>query len=225
DTGATAGGGLIGYFNPFAYSSTTLFYMFSLLKFASSVYLFHKALLPLPIARYFGRVFHFFTAPFVLAMQYSGLRGNLIDRIGDGVYLGAAPYSWNMQQLLVNNIGAVVNLCDEYGGPVTLYAKHNIRQLYLPTVDHYEPELSELRTAIKFIEQEVDSGNNVFIHCKAGRGRSGAVAICWVAYRHHKTLEQAQQILLERRSKVRKSLYKQKNVLAFYSKYCVNGVP
>ncbi|EFA85507.1 hypothetical protein PPL_01464 [Heterostelium album PN500] len=71
----------------------------------------------------------------------------------------------------------------------------------------------------------MEYGNNVFIHCKAGRGRSGAVAICWVAYHHRLSLEAAQQYLLERRSKVRKTLYKQKNVNAFYSKYCLNRSP
>ncbi|KAF9971028.1 hypothetical protein BGZ73_006095 [Actinomortierella ambigua] len=36
----------------------------------------------------------------------------------------------------------------------------------------------------------------IYLHCKAGRGRSASVAICWLVYEYDLTLAQAQKILL-----------------------------
>eukprot|EP01133_Synstelium_polycarpum_P004083 gene4083-4756_t len=219
---ANDGGGVASYLNPFSYGNS-LFYMFSILKLSVTIYMFHKAKMPVWMARYFGRVFHMVTFPVVQAAQMAGLRGNLLDRVDDNVYIGAMPMYWDVDTALAhNNVRAVVNLCDEYAGPVATYARYGIKQLYLPVVDHYEPSVAELRSAITFIEQQVAERNSVFVHCKAGRGRSGAVVICWIAYSKNMSLEQAQKYLIERRNKVRKGLYRQKNIMAFYAKYC-NG--
>ena len=38
-------------------------------------------------------------------------------------------------------IGGVVNLCSEYEGPVSAYKREGIEQLWIPSVDHFEPEI------------------------------------------------------------------------------------
>jgi atypical dual specificity phosphatase len=40
--------------------------------------------------------------------------------------------------------------------------------LYLPTVDHLEPTVEDMRKAVHFIEQHVQQGRKVLIHCMAG---------------------------------------------------------
>ncbi|EGC38544.1 hypothetical protein DICPUDRAFT_86492 [Dictyostelium purpureum] len=193
------------------------------IKILITLYLFYKARLPISFARYFGRVFHFFTSPLVMLFQWAGLRGPLISQIDDNVYLGAMPMSYNIEMLVSKyQINSVVNLCDEYNGPIQQYTRYGITQLYIPVVDHYEPTVQEIKSSIDFIQRQVESGNRVFIHCKAGRGRSGAIAICWLAHSKRISIEQAQKMLLEKRSKVRRGLYKQKNVLQFYNQYCFN---
>jgi len=113
-------------------------------------------------------------------------------------------------------ITAVVNLCDEYAGPIAQYKKNDIQQLYVPTVDHTEPAFDDLVKSIAFIDEHVKKGGKVLIHCRAGRGRSAAVVYCWLLYNHgYRDLERAQAYLASKRKKVRKTLYKQPNILKY----------
>jgi len=181
--------------------------------------LFLRKLLPRPIALYFGRMWHFTSLPFLVVAQELGLRGNLLDKIDDHVYLGGIIMPYQVPILKAMGIQAVVNLCDEYRGPTKEYAKHNIDQLNLPTIDHLEPSFEDLKRAVAFIDDHVKRGHNVLIHCRAGRGRSAAVAVCWLAHcaKDH-DLRELQKTLLSKRSKVRKVLYCQPNIMR-YSDY------
>jgi len=189
-----------------------------------TLYLFYKAKLPITFARYYGRLFHYFSFPIILLFQFAGLRGPHISKIDDDVYLGALPMYWDVENMVSNHkIRAVVNLCDEYSGPQTEYQRYAIHQLHLSVVDHYEPSVKEIKQAIQFIQSHVAVGHKVLIHCKAGRGRSGAIAICWVAISRRVSLEEAQKYLIEKRKKVRKHLYRQENVIGFYHQYYNNN--
>jgi len=182
-------------------------------------FLFIGKMLPRPIALAVGRVWHFISLPMIILSQELGLRGNLFDKIDDHVYLGGIILPYQVPLLKAKNIQAVVNMCDEYRGPVREYAKYNIEQLYVPTIDHLEPEFEDIKRAVVFIDEHVKKGHNVLIHCRAGRGRSAAVAVCWLAHsaRNH-DLRELQKTLLSKRSKVRKVLYCQPNIMK-YSDY------
>lgn len=70
---------------------------------------------------------------------------------------------------------------------------------------------------MQFIEEKQASGVRVYVHCKGGNGRSAAIAFCWLLYARKMTLAEAQEYLSEKRS-VRKTLYSQPNIVAFYNK-------
>jgi len=82
----------------------------------------------------------------------------------------------------------VVNLCDEYRGPLAKYQTLGIRQLWLPTVDHFPPSADDLERAVDFIRRyscSADSGaeknkGRVYVHCRAGHGRSAAAVFAWL---------------------------------------------
>ena len=57
-----------------------------------------------------------------------------------------------------------------------------------------------------FIQQHVEQGHNVYVHCKAGRGRSATVALCWLMAHRDMTAEQAQEHLLSKRPHVHSTL-------------------
>ncbi|EAL71055.1 phosphatidylinositol phosphatase [Dictyostelium discoideum AX4] len=194
------------------------------IKIVVTIYLFSKARLPVGFARYFGRLYHFMTNPIRLGLQIAGLRGPFISQLDDNVYLGAMPMGSDVTLLFYKyKINSIVNLCDEYQGPTQHYTQYGMQQLYVPVVDHFEPDVEIIEKSIQFILKQIELGNRVYIHCKAGRGRSGAIAICWIAYSRRVSLEVAQKILLEKRKIVRKQLYKQKNVNQYYSSYCLNS--
>ncbi len=79
-------------------------------------------------------------------------------------------------------VGAVVNMCEEYAGPIDAYSDSGITQLHLPTVDFASPSLEDVRAGVEFIEDHLNQGHAVYVHCKAGRGRSATVVLCWIMH-------------------------------------------
>lgn len=74
----------------------------------------------------------------------------------------------------------VLNLQDEYGGPVDAYARAEIHQLRLPVVDHFEPSHAQIVEGVGFIEKAQLDGAGVYIHCQGGHGRSAAIVFAWL---------------------------------------------
>ena len=99
-----------------------------------------------------------------------------------------------------------MNTCEEYGGPTTEYEKHGIEQFYMPTIDFTHPAYDDVCRAIEFIEAKVQDKKTVYIHCKAGRGRSATVAICWLMKHFGLTADEAQFVMLEKRPHVNPKL-------------------
>ncbi len=112
---------------------------------------------------------------------------------------------------------AVINMCDEYHGPIKKYKQLGIRQLWLPTVDHFEPSLEHLKDAVQFIEEHRALNKRVYVHCRVGHGRSAAVVFAWMLYNNPYTDPQLLNKKLCIQRDVRKSLWRQPNIQRFHS--------
>ncbi|DAZ93243.1 TPA: hypothetical protein N0F65_007943 [Lagenidium giganteum] len=176
---------------------------------------FQMHALPDPVARVVGRVFFYPTWPFT----YMQRRNDYWTLMDSHVFIGAAPMSFmdHVEGLYVRGVRAVVNLCDEYEGPVKQYKKRSIQQLRLPTIDHTEPTMKDIEEAMEFIERHRQQGSRVYVHCKSGNGRSAAIVFCWLLKARQMTPLEAQLYMSEKR-KVRKTLYQQPTILAYYDK-------
>ena len=122
------------------------------------------------------------------------------------ILLGALPFSRDIPHLQDEGVTGVINMCIEYPGPKTTYKNAGIEQLWLPTVDFTPPTLSDIREAIDFIERHQKSGGKVYVHCKAGRGRSATVVLCWIMYRRGFTPEEAAIWLARQRPHINRDL-------------------
>ena len=141
---------------------------------------------------------------------------NWWDRIDDHVLLGALPFAKDVQSLHDSGVRAVINLCDEYGGPAKTYENAGIEQLHLPTVDFHAPSLVAIRRGVSFIDEHVQNGNTVYVHCKAGRGRSATLAMCWLIQDKSMTPVEAQTHLQQKRHQTVHELYCRDVVQQFY---------
>jgi len=202
--------------------------IFALVLLAILVYvLFSKHCLPIWCARPVARVYFWPTLPFTIMTGKGwcggGTRKLHWHRIDDRVWVGAVPVvcMGHLEQFSrpPMNIRAVVNMCDEYEGPVDEYQSMGIEQLRLPTVDHIEPSATDLWNGCQWIESQLRNmgGNtNIYIHCKGGHGRGAAMAFAWLLYSDpNADLESVQTKLLTIR-KVRKRLYQQVNISMFW---------
>lgn len=114
-------------------------------------------------------------------------------------------------------VRGVVNMCEEYNGPITRYDKLGMEELHLKTVDHFEPSLEDLKSAVSFIQTLEKEEKRVYVHCRAGHGRSAAVVLAWLLYKHPDSDPMTLNQYLCQKRNVRKTLWKQPNINAFYS--------
>lgn len=131
---------------------------------------------------------------------------NWWDRIDDGLWLGALPLTSDVPKLHALGIRGVINLCAETSGPVAAHVQYGLEQLHLPTSDFTSPTRQAIDQAIAFIEQWRAEQAGVYLHCKAGRGRSATVAACWLMHSRGCTAEAAQAALTACRRQVARDL-------------------
>lgn len=102
------------------------------------------------------------------------------DWIDDHVLLGGRPFRRDIAGLRGIDIEAIVNLCREFRGHPATLAEHGIEQLHLPTLDYHSPAADDLIRGVRFIQRHVANNRKVYLHCKAGRGRSAMLAVCYL---------------------------------------------
>lgn len=141
-----------------------------------------------------------------------------------GIILGGMP----RQKFLDENkddIVGIVNLCDEN------ISYNPVETLYLPTIDSFEPSIEYLWEAVNFIENktrlnyESEHKKYIYIHCRAGIGRSATVSVAWLCYKFKVTPEHAFTSLRGKRPQINENCYVRSNITKFYEdikKMCIN---
>lgn len=139
-------------------------------------------------------------------------------RIDEHVIIGAYPFGSDVASFEAERIRGIVNTCEEYAGPVQHYRRAGIEQLHIPTIDFTSPTLADVEEGVAFIRKHASNGDTVYVHCKAGRGRSATVVVCYLIETRGMTPEEAQAFLLRKRPHAHGSLYKRQVVLDFYNR-------
>ncbi|TKY55482.1 putative dual specificity protein phosphatase DSP8 [Spatholobus suberectus] len=111
------------------------------------------------------------------------------DKVDEFILLGAVPFPIDVPLLKELGVRGVITLNESYETlvPTTLYYAHGIDHLVIPTRDYcFAPSLHDIRRAVDFIHENALSGRTTYVHCKAGRGRSTTIVICYLV--HHKLM-------------------------------------
>ena len=173
-----------------------------------------KHMLPKPMGKIVSKVLFWPTIPITVSRRI----GKWTTEVDNAVVIGGAPFGFmRYPEKLVRqfNVRGVVNMCDEYRGPVSSYKKLGIEQLRLPTVDHFEPSFEDLKKAVEFIQKYEAEGGRVYVHCRAGHGRSAAAVFAWLLYKEPLAdpIDLNEKLCAMRN--VRKGLWKQPNINKF----------
>lgn len=103
-----------------------------------------KHCLPKPLAAVVSKTLFWPTLPITVSRRI----GSWSTVIDDTVVMGGAPFGFaNIPEHLHEEYGVrgVINMCEEYPGPVSKYKRLGIKELWLPTVDHFEPSVHDLK--------------------------------------------------------------------------------
>uniref|UniRef100_A0A804R1K6 Tyrosine specific protein phosphatases domain-containing protein n=1 Tax=Zea mays TaxID=4577 RepID=A0A804R1K6_MAIZE len=100
------------------------------------------------------------------------------------VLLGAVPFRSDVTRLQKLGICGVITLNEPFETlvPSSMYKSRGIDHLVIPTRDYmFAPSLVDINQATDFIHRNASCGKITYIHCKAGRGRSTTVVLCYLA--------------------------------------------
>ncbi|KAI9470427.1 protein-tyrosine phosphatase-like protein [Zychaea mexicana] len=140
------------------------------------------------------------------------------NRIDRHVLLGALPTPTHIKDLhSQERVQAIVNLCAEFPGYKSLYDELGMKQTLLPTSDFTIPHLEHIEQGVDDILDIAQQNLGcIYLHCKAGRGRSAAIALCYLLRMYLLSPAEAQDILLRCRPQVDKDLFQTDEVRAYY---------
>jgi protein tyrosine phosphatase (PTP) superfamily phosphohydrolase (DUF442 family) len=100
----------------------------------------------------------------------TGLPPIRYSRMSPQLYVGGQYTTRGLEQLRRRGFTSLVNLREEFDD-----AEAGIslgKYLYLPTIDDDAPTLEDLTEGVMFIEEEIERGGKVYVHCMLGVGRS-----------------------------------------------------
>ncbi|KAK9275115.1 hypothetical protein L1049_022374 [Liquidambar formosana] len=110
------------------------------------------------------------------------------------VLLGAVPFPADFSRPKELGVRRVVTLNESYETlvPTSLYHAHGIDHLVIPTRDYcFAPSLSDICHAVDFIHKNASCGITTYVHCKAGRGCSTTVVMCYLVQHKQMTPDAA----------------------------------
>lgn len=156
-------------------------------------------------------------------LTYNVLLGRILkvrnwwDRVDEHLILGARPMGSDPGRFKELGVTGIVNMCEEFRGPVEQYEALGIEQLWLPTTDFHHPTSDDVERGANFIERHAEQGGTVYVHCKAGRARSATIALWWLVHFRRMTPEQAQARMLDARPHTNPFIFRRPVIQQLYA--------
>lgn len=149
------------------------------------------------------------------------------DRVDQFILLGAVPFPTDVLHLKELGVCGVVTLNESYETlvPTSLYHAHGIEHLVIPTRDYlFAPSNDDICKAVKFIHENASCGKSTYVHCKAGRGRSTTIVLCYLVKHKQMTPNAAYDYVKSIRPRVRLASSQWEAVQDYYYKQNQNLV-
>lgn len=127
-------------------------------------------------------------------LSYIFLNSSWWNKMDDHIFLGALPLhnSNHLEILKKENIGAVLSVVEDFELNGTIYfhpiskndwIENNINHLHLQIEDSFGIRVDDMKKCIEFITENIKDNRRIYIHCKAGRGRSASVVMCYFLWK------------------------------------------
>lgn len=100
------------------------------------------------------------------------------SQITPQIYLGGQLRPPGIRLLKKWGITAIISL--RQTPPLKYITSLGLRSLHLPTPDLKAPSLEHIEAGINFIQNEIDQGGKVYIHCHYGEGRGPTMALAYL---------------------------------------------
>ena len=97
----------------------------------------------------------------------------------------------------------------------------SIDYLHVPTPDLTAPDMDRIESTVDFINEQINKGQPVMVHCAAGMGRAGTILACYFIKYKKLTAEKAiEKIRRERPGSIQSEV--QELAIGFFEKHVKN---
>jgi len=136
-----------------------------------------------------------------------------MSKINDNIYLGGILLKKknHIKMLKDNNIGSVLSLLENFEYTKTIFStpitkkdldKAKIKLLQIEAKDFILLTFKEIDTAVKFLKDEIEKNTIVYVHCKAGKGRSVTAVCCYLIAEKKFKADKAIEYVRDRRCNI-----------------------
>ena len=126
------------------------------------------------------------------------------DRVAPQLWLGGAPtYERDYQFLLDNDINAVLDMRAEREGDRAFYERHGINYRRLEVLDATVPADEYLSEGADWINEQIENGRTVLVHCAKGRGRSATLVAAYLMRHENLPYDECRDIMKDVRPLVK----------------------
>lgn len=153
--------------------------------------------------------------------------------IAQNIVLGAIPLAHQLDRLKRENIRAVLTMQEDFERKPGLFyllssevlAENGIENEAISTEDFKAVPVEKIRKGVAYVHEKNEAGEKVYIHCKAGRGRSASIAIAY-ALKHgfdgqrFKNFKEAYNHVKSKRPQIRLNHHQQAAIEEFHRQYC-----
>jgi protein tyrosine phosphatase (PTP) superfamily phosphohydrolase (DUF442 family) len=131
--------------------------------------------------------------------------------INEYLVLGALPFQDDVDAIADLGVGGVLTLNqpfelepNQFGVPASPedWQRRHVRNLIISTPDFHAPTVKELEGCLEFMKEIVDAKKKVYVHCKAGRGRSVVASVCFLIKYEQMSWEEATAYIKKRRPQI-----------------------
>jgi atypical dual specificity phosphatase len=133
---------------------------------------------------------------------YERLMGHAwFSQVTPHLWLGGAPSCPRDYDFLVQNgISASLNVRAERSDDTGFFERHDIAYLRLEVPDIAVPDPGSISRGVDWIDEQLQAGRTVLVHCAKGRGRSATLLAAYLMDKQGMSFEQAEELLRSKRA-------------------------
>lgn len=143
------------------------------------------------------------------------------------IYLGALPLKneGHLEKIIELGVTSVLSMVEDFemedgwwNSPVKGrdWEINNIYFKHIQAVDFTPLKRGEIEEGVEYLAKEVNEGHTVYVHCKAGRGRSASIVIAYLIKHQGLSFEEAFNLVKEQRPQINLNKEQTAAILAFF---------
>lgn len=115
------------------------------------------------------------------------------------LYLSSGNIASNKEELEKYKIKGIINVTKD----IPCYYETTIKYLRIPIDDSIQTEISKyFEDAHKFIDEHINKGESILVHCKAGISRSATIIISYLMKKQKIKYNESIEIVRKKRKKI-----------------------